>query len=136
MAAVKCKNKYPVGVIGAEARAHYSEARHIEEATGTPKATAVAYWRADQWLAGTGLERLREAVGAIVSMCADSRDVFPDYQTSFEAVAEAVNELYGCVEDGVFTRDSDGNPEGEDAKRLSAQHDSAGPKDIAKKEPS
>jgi hypothetical protein len=29
MAATKCKNKYPVGVIGAEARAHYTEARRI-----------------------------------------------------------------------------------------------------------
>jgi hypothetical protein len=32
MAAVKCKNKYPKGVIGAEARAHYSEARNIDAA--------------------------------------------------------------------------------------------------------
>ena len=32
MAAVKCKNKYPVGVIGAEARAHYNEARNLAQA--------------------------------------------------------------------------------------------------------
>ena len=32
MASVKCKNKYPVGVIGREARAHYAEARHIAKA--------------------------------------------------------------------------------------------------------
>lgn len=61
-----------------------------------------SYWRDDQWLCGRGLARLTEAVGSIVSMCADSRDVFPDYETSFEAVTEAVNELYGCIEDGVF----------------------------------
>ena len=29
MAAVKCRNKYPVGVIGREARNHYNEARQI-----------------------------------------------------------------------------------------------------------
>lgn len=32
MAATKCKNKFPVGVIGREARAHYTEARHIASA--------------------------------------------------------------------------------------------------------
>jgi hypothetical protein len=39
MASVKCKNKYPVGVIGAEARAHYTEARRIA-AKATPTRSA------------------------------------------------------------------------------------------------
>ena len=38
MAAVKCKNKYPVGVIGAAARAHYTEARRIAQAIETRRA--------------------------------------------------------------------------------------------------
>ena len=32
MASAKCKNKYPVGVIGAQARMHYQEARRIADA--------------------------------------------------------------------------------------------------------
>lgn len=35
MAAVPCKNAYPKGVFGHEARAHYDEARHIA-ALATP----------------------------------------------------------------------------------------------------
>jgi hypothetical protein len=38
MAAVKCKNKYPVGVIGREARVHYDEARNIMRAASAIEA--------------------------------------------------------------------------------------------------
>lgn len=38
MAAVKCKNMYPKGVFGHEARAHYSEARCIAQAIETRSA--------------------------------------------------------------------------------------------------
>jgi hypothetical protein len=37
-------------------------------------------------------------------MCADACDVYPDRGTAFDAVEEAVNELYGCIEDGVFAQ--------------------------------
>lgn len=45
---------------------------------------------------------LVDALGSIVSMLADARDTFPDHETTLEAVTEAVNELYGCLIDGVF----------------------------------
>lgn len=47
-------------------------------------------------------DALKEALGGIVSMCADARGVFPDSQTALDGVTEAVNELYACVEGGVF----------------------------------
>lgn len=53
MASVKCKNKFPVGVIGREARSHYIEARRItlgiytRSTTPDDRASIVAYLRAE-----------------------------------------------------------------------------------------
>jgi len=46
--------------------------------------------------------KLFDAVGSIVSMLADGKDVYPDAATALEAITETINELYGCMEGGVF----------------------------------
>jgi hypothetical protein len=47
---------------------------------------------------------LFEALGDLVSTCADQRDTYPDDATALEAITETINAIYACVEDGVFGR--------------------------------
>lgn len=46
--------------------------------------------------------KLYDAIGGLVSECADHRDIYPDAETALEAITSTVNEIYACVEDGVF----------------------------------
>lgn len=46
--------------------------------------------------------KLFEAIGDLVSECADQRDIYPDDATALRVITCTVNEIYSCLEDGVF----------------------------------
>ena len=46
--------------------------------------------------------KLYDAIGDLVSECADQRDIYPDDATALRVLTNTVNEIYACMEDGVF----------------------------------
>ncbi len=46
--------------------------------------------------------KLFEAIGDLVSECADHCGIYPDDATALQAITCTVNEIYACLEDGAF----------------------------------
>jgi len=51
--------------------------------------------------------KVHDKLGRVVSELADWKDVYPDAESALEGVTETVNELYGCLVDGVFAKGVD-----------------------------
>lgn len=72
--------------------------RHIAEAAITAYVNTVAQRQTSTLIPNA----LHEAIGNLVSHCADHRDIYPDAATALEVITDAVNLLYACIDDGVF----------------------------------